>query len=49
MDHGIETADVRRSMDKQESGNICLTLRNMNSGFERLFWDDGAGIDLNAV
>lgn len=49
VDHGLETAQLRRTRRKSEAGRIVLTLDCVNGCFFGRFEDDGSGIDLAAV
>ena len=42
--HGIETDEVRRAGAKTEAGQVRAEFRRVESGFELLFEDDGAGL-----
>lgn len=47
--HGIEDPSVRLEKGKPETGRISLNLAKTKSGYELDVFDDGAGIDENAV
>ncbi|MBP8184287.1 MAG: Hpt domain-containing protein [Pseudomonas sp.] len=49
VDHGIETAEVRRAAGKPEAGNIRLTLGREGGDILLTLADDGGGIRLEAV
>ena len=49
VDHGIETAEVRRAAGKPEVGNIRLTLGREGGDILLTLADDGGGIRLEAV
>jgi chemosensory pili system protein ChpA (sensor histidine kinase/response regulator) len=49
VDHGIESADVRRAAGKPEVGNIRLTLGREGGDILLTLGDDGGGIRLEAV
>jgi chemosensory pili system protein ChpA (sensor histidine kinase/response regulator) len=49
VDHGIESADVRRAAGKPEVGNIRLTLGREGGDILLTLADDGGGIRLEAV
>ena len=47
--HGIETPKVRRKLKKPEEGQITVTVEAEATEFVIRVYDDGAGIDLEAV
>ena len=49
VDHGIESAEVRRAAGKPAAGNIRLTLGREGGDILLTLADDGAGIRLDAV
>ncbi|MDQ3234818.1 MAG: ATP-binding protein, partial [Pseudobdellovibrionaceae bacterium] len=50
VDHGLETADVRRSQGKGTSGTIFIDLREHPDGFLEIdLSDDGAGLRLDRI
>jgi chemotaxis protein histidine kinase CheA len=49
VDHGIETADVRRARGKPEVGTIRITATVSASQLHLTITDDGGGIDVDAV
>jgi two-component system chemotaxis sensor kinase CheA len=48
-DHGLESADVRRSQGKPEVGRIALTARHEGDQISIVVGDDGRGIDRETV
>lgn len=42
--HGIEPAEARRALDKDEMGVVQVQFKRAESGYELMFQDDGAGI-----
>jgi HPt (histidine-containing phosphotransfer) domain-containing protein len=42
--HGIEDADARRGLDKDEIGLLQIQFESCEQGFELVFQDDGCGI-----
>ncbi len=42
--HGIEPADTRRRLEKEETGVVQVQFKRTEGGYELLFQDDGAGI-----
>ncbi len=49
VDHGIETADIRREYDKSPVGHISLGLMREGNEVVIILEDDGAGIDVARV
>lgn len=49
LDHGIESADIRQTIGKAQTGCIHLELREEGEHTVLIVSDDGAGIDLAAV
>ncbi|MCP4411882.1 MAG: hybrid sensor histidine kinase/response regulator [Gammaproteobacteria bacterium] len=49
IDHGIESASVRKNLDKKKQGRIKIRLTREGAQVVISISDDGAGIDLNAV
>jgi len=47
--HGIESPEVRRAQDKQDTGSVHVDFRKVTDGYELLFEDDGAGIAPDAL
>jgi HPt (histidine-containing phosphotransfer) domain-containing protein/PAS domain-containing protein len=47
--HGIEDAESRRALGKNDVGNVCIEFARRDESFELLFQDDGAGIDAALV
>ena len=46
LDHGIETAEVRRAKGKAANGTIKISLSKVRSRLVFTYEDDGAGLDL---
>ncbi len=49
VDHGIETADVRRRSGKPERGSITISASRTNSDIVIELGDDGKGFDIKAI
>jgi len=49
VDHGIESAEVRRQRSKPLHGRVTLKVRRMESYIEVAVEDDGAGIELQEL
>lgn len=49
VDHGLEDAATRRAAGKPEVGELRLSCRRLDTGFEIVLADDGAGIDWTRV
>ena len=49
IDHGIEVPQVRRHLNKPESGTICLCARHENNHLILELSDDGVGLDRTKV
>jgi chemosensory pili system protein ChpA (sensor histidine kinase/response regulator) len=49
IDHGIESAEVRRAAGKSEDGTIRLELSREGADILLVLSDDGAGVNLEAV
>ncbi len=49
VDHGLESAEVRRAVGKPEAGTVTLTARHQGSQVVVTVADDGRGIDPEAV
>ncbi len=43
--HGIETAEVRRGVEKNATGTVRIDFRRAGTGFELVCEDDGAGLN----
>ena len=48
-DHGIEKPSVREEIGKSAQGCLHVQLKPVNDYLEIRFWDDGAGLDLQAI
>ncbi len=49
VDHGIEVPEERRRLGKHESGRITLEFVRDGNYVVVICWDDGAGLDLEAI
>ncbi|MEE9386864.1 MAG: ATP-binding protein [Nannocystaceae bacterium] len=49
VDHGVETADVRRKVGKPEKATVCLRIEENDDFVTFTLVDDGKGIDTEAV
>ncbi len=49
LDHGIESAAIRRKKDKPASGKIRIETTQQGSEIVILFTDDGAGLNIAAI
>lgn len=49
IDHGIETAEVRKANSKPSEGNIVISVREQRGTIYLTISDDGGGIDKNKV
>ena len=49
LDHGIETADVRREKGKPDGGRVTVNLIEHSDHLEIQLFDDGAGIKLDRI
>ena len=49
VDHGIESAEIREEIGKDEIGSIVCTVKQENSNLYITIADDGAGIDIEKI
>lgn len=49
LDHGIETAETRVELDKEEKGTITCNITQDNQDLTISIEDDGAGIDIEQI
>ncbi len=49
IDHGIETADIRKEKDKPSSGTISLSAHHLGTKVLITIQDDGAGLDVDKI
>lgn len=49
LDHGIESAEERRSLGKKDRGKIVFNGTNSMKGWNLEYYDDGKGLDLERI